>query len=185
MNNILNKLTSKLNYTLSFIISFALIGVSLLMPISAAAQTTTNPVEPVPIVMPDQQIQATKIGCKMYAMMIKNLIVKIKTMMEEKIKYYETKIQILYTQLEAAFLAGDMTLYDQIQSQIDALEALLNQFILLMNQTLATLNQALIEASKNPCNLALVKELIKKALGLYAQVKAICDKLMAALDALK
>jgi hypothetical protein len=157
----------------------AMIAVGSIAPLSSA-----QIIEPKPMPQVEVSAQVSKIACQKYAQLIKGLIGSIKIMMEEKIKYYETKIQYLYDQAQAAFLAGDMDLYDSIMAQIDSLQTLLNQYIALTNQVLTILNQAYTEAIKNPCNIKLINELIKKASIIFKESKAICDKLMAALNAL-
>ena len=155
--------------------------VSLLAPVTTLAQVVPTGTESTNTTIS----VVNKLGCKQYAMMIKNLMMKIKLMMETKTQYYETQIALLYTQAETAFLAGDIDAYDAIITQITALETLYIQVMNAYNQAYATLNLALIEASKNPCNLQLVKELIKKALAQFAEAKILCNKLTLALAALR
>jgi hypothetical protein len=178
------KYLKKLQIIGLFILATVVIAIGSVPPSAQAMVTvptpgieTQLPVELTP--------QITKIQCAKYAMMIKNIITSINNTLNEKIKYYEDKIQILYDQATTAFLAGDMTLYYSIMSQIDSLQNMLNQYITVTNQVLSVLNQALMEAQKKPCNIGLIKELITKALNLHKEAMMLCDKLIKALDALK
>jgi Asp-tRNA(Asn)/Glu-tRNA(Gln) amidotransferase B subunit len=187
IKSITHKITSNFKLALGLFISTALMLTLVLAPINtafAATDSTTGPNGEVPIVVV-QNPQVTKIACAAYAKMIKNLMTQIKTIMGEKIKYYETQIQLLYTQAEAAFLAGDVDLYDSIMAQITSLENQLNAMISAFTATLNTLAIAYAEAIKNPCNLALVKELLKKALMQWKEAKLLCDRLMASLQMIK
>jgi hypothetical protein len=172
---------------LSFVavIAFTVLAMGVLAPINTSvnAQVVTTPndgmvmIDPMPTPLPVSPV-LTKLQCKLYATMIKNLITKIKLMHEEKMAYFESQLALLYIKLEAAFLSGDVALYNSIQAQIDAIEAQINQLIYLYNQLMAVLNQALTEALKTPCNIQLVKSLLSKAMAYMKEYKILCDKIM-------